>query len=137
MSGVYGDFLGAFSELANQTFSMFSVVPKVGGGYELCPAGKVVGYVQDSASYLSVAGVRANTPSSKAGTALPTEVLYLYTRTPIPIGDFFIQVNGAYYRPDATSNFVNEGALVITTLVKVTGFSEQSSAVVLTEGEFA
>lgn len=121
--GVYGDFLGVFSEL----FEWYDVVkcePKIGGGYITTPIKKIHGYIQDGESGLDVRDSYSRSAlSSGTGAGIVSElnICYLYTREEPELFTNFIMYKGSPYRPMSSSNYQKEGSFVVTELHKVVG----------------
>lgn len=123
--GVYGDFLGVFTEL----FEWYDVVecePQVGGGYTTKPIGRIHGYIQDGESGLNVRdnySRHALSGGSGSGIVSELNVCYLYTREEPKLFTNFILYKGSPYRPMSSSNYQKEGSFVVTELHKVVGDS--------------
>ena len=123
MGGAYGDFLGAFAELLTD-YDIVKCTPKVGGGYDITPIGKIHGYIQDGESGLNVRdSYSRHSMSSGTGAGIIAElnICYLYTYERPALYDNFILHEGEPYRPMSTSDYRKEGGFVITELHKVVG----------------
>ena len=123
--GAYGDFLGVFAELM-EDYDVVSCVPRVGGGYDITPVGKINGYIQDGESGLNVRdnySRHLGSSGSAAGIVSEVSVKYLYTREPVQLFDNFILYEGEPYRAMTDSNYQKEGDLVITEIHKLIGES--------------
>ena len=123
--GVYGDFLGVFSELFEE-YDVVKCEPKVGGGYITTPIKKIYGYIQDGESGLDVRDSYSRSAlSSGTGAGIVSElnICYLYTREEPELFTNFIMYKGSPYRPMSSSNYQKEGSFVVTELHKVIGDS--------------
>ena len=121
--GVYGDFLGVFSELFEE-YDVVKCEPKVGGGYITTPIKKIYGYIQDGESGLDVRDSYSRSAlSSGTGAGIVSElnICYLYTREEPELFTNFIVYKGSPYRPMSSSNYQKEGSFVVTELHKVVG----------------
>lgn len=121
--GVYGDFLGVFSELFEE-YDVVKCEPKVGGGYITTPIKKIYGYIQDGESGLDVRDSYSRSAlSSGTGAGIVSElnICYLYTREEPELFTNFIMYKGSPYRPMSSSNYQKEGSFVVTELHKVVG----------------
>lgn len=121
--GVYGDFLGVFSELFEE-YDVVKCEPKVGGGYTTTFIKKIQGYIQDGESGLDVRDSYSRSAlSSGTGAGIVSElnICYLYTREEPELFTNFIMYKGSPYRPMSSSNYQKEGSFVVTELHKVVG----------------
>ena len=129
--GVYGDFLGVFSELFEE-YDVVKCEPKVGGGYITIPIKKIYGYIQDGESGLDVRDSYSRSAlSSGTGAGIVSElnVCYLYTREEPELFTNFIMYKGSPYRPMSSSNYQKEGSFVVTELHKVVGDASMNTEI--------
>lgn len=135
MGGVYGDFLGVFPELF-EDYDIVKCTPKVGGGYNITPIGKIRGYIQDGESGLNVRdSYSRHSMSSGTGAGIVAElnICYLYTYEKPELYENFVLHNGEPYRPMSNSDYKKEGSFVVTELHRVvgsTGISEDITEIV-------
>ena len=136
--GVYGDFLGVFSELMEE-YDVVKCTPNIGAGYDVEPIGKIQGYIQDGESGLNVRdnySRNAASAGSASGVVAQFYVCYLYTREPIHLFDNFLLYKGSPYRSLTDSNYQKEGDLVITELHKVVGNAMNEEPLDIVKGVF-
>ena len=136
--GVYGDFLGVFSELMEE-YDIVKCTPNIGAGYETEPIGKIQGYIQDGESGLNVRdnySRNASSAGSASGVVSQFNVCYLYTREPIQLFGNFLMYKGSPYRSLTDSNYQKEGDLVITELHKVVGPTTDEESLDIVKGVF-
>lgn len=130
MPGVYGEFLGFFSEL----FEDFEVVrheDDVVSGYRLGPSRTVRG-IRQSESYRIDGGKPKTLPTINVGAKY-----WLWTYSEIDIASEFVRIDGRIFRPVSESMFVREGGFYETALELVAGNDgTKDMTPELAEGEF-
>ena len=130
MAGVYGEFLGFFSELF-ETFEVYTHKDSRVSGYELTFEKKIQGIRQSTNEYIDM----------KRAKELPVlDIGQRYTfwsYEKLDIATEFIKVDGELYRPMKTSQFNREGGFWETVIEKVIGNDgTERESPELAEGEF-
>lgn len=137
--GVYGDFLGPFTELF-EDYEIAECTPKVGGGFDVKPIRTIHGYIQDGESGLNVRdNYSRNALSSGSGSGVVSELnmCYLYTYEPLNLMNNFVMYKGSPYRPMVDSDYIKEGSFIVTELHKVVGTTGISETTIeLAKGAF-
>ena len=114
MGGVYGEFLGYFSELFEE-FEVYTHVDNRVSGYELTFEKKIQGIKQSSKEYIDL----------KRAKELPVldigQRWYFWSYEKLHIATEFVKIDGEYYRPMNKSQFNREGGFWETILDKVVG----------------
>lgn len=130
MAGVYGEFLGFYSELF-EDFEVYKQTPDNVSGYTLTFSKKIRGIKQSNDVYTSKDKYKS-IPVLDIGRGY-----WLWTYEKIELKDEFVKIDGKYYRPMNTSEFNREGGFYETRLEMVVGNDGTKNLTPpLAEGEF-
>lgn len=114
MQGVYGEFLGYFSELFEE-FEIYTHEDDRVSGYKLTFEKKIQGIRQTSKEYIDM----------KRAKELPVldigQRYYFWSYEKLDIATEFVKIDDEYYRPMSKSQFNREGGFWETVLDKVVG----------------
>lgn len=114
MAGVYGEFLGFFSELFEQ-FEIYTHEDDRVSGYKLTFEKKIMGIRQTTNEYI-------DTKRAKELPLLDIGQRYTFwSYEKLDIATEFVKIDDDYYRPMKVAQFNREGGFWETTLEKVVG----------------
>ena len=114
MSGVYGEFLGFFSELM-EPFDVYKYKTRRDSGYDLSFSRKINAIKQSR---------KANVDEYRYKQLPVMDIeksYYMWTSQKLQMEDEFIQIDGELYRQMETSTFVREGGFWETRVDKIIG----------------
>ena len=114
MGGVYGEFLGYFSEL-QEDFRVFKQNPKVTSGYDLTFARKVRG-IRQSVNRGFDTKTRNSVPVLNI-----TNTYYFWSEDKLDIATEFLEIDGEMYRPMKQPMFNREGGFWENVVEQVVG----------------
>lgn len=128
--GIYGDFLGYFSELF-EDFEVFTQTPDTVSGYSLSPARTVRGIRQSNDTSMT-----GNRPKTLPVVNI-TPSFMLWTYEPIDMATEFVRIDGRMFRAVKEGLFNREGGFYETVLEALAGNDgTKSFSPELTEGVF-
>lgn len=125
MAGIYGDFLGHFSELREQ-FTFETFVAKVGGGYEITGSGTFTGIRQTADRFMN----------DRHGVLHREQAYILWTETKLDATSIFVIIDGKRYRIPSDAPYNREGGFYRYELHVVVGWTDETESPSVTTGTF-
>lgn len=125
MAGIYGDFLGAFSEL-REAFYYEKITPKVGGGYE----------VGDKVSFTGIRQTADRNIRDRNGILHREQGYVLWTETKLDVANIFVVIDGGRFRIPSDAPYNREGGFYRYVLHAVVGYTDEQESPEITSGTF-